>query len=364
MAGKNESERRVQAHLARHHGVISLDQAVDLGLSARQVRRRVASGVWVPLQRRVYTPAGAEPSWATRLAAALCAAGPEAVASHASAAALWDLGPAPPRPQVTVPYPLDPRLRDAEVHRRRGPARRTARRRRLPVTDPVQTIVDLAAAAAVAARAGTEARAGAGGDTPPAAASLDALDHLVDLVLARRLVGATELIRGVERARRRGRAGPSALRPLLARRGLTDAPHPSVLESRTRRLLLEWGYPPLAAEVPVVGGRYRIDFLLAPAVALEVDGFAYHASPRARSADLARRNRIRAEGIHLIESDWITVCHQPGRLRDELDAAFDLLRLPRPQRSPVTPPQGGATGTTGAHRTMVPDPPQAGRSPS
>ncbi|MST34007.1 hypothetical protein GHK86_14920, partial [Acidimicrobiaceae bacterium USS-CC1] len=81
MAGKSELEQRVQAHLGRHHGVISLGQALDLGLSARQVRRRVAAGVWVPLQRGVYTTAGIEPSWATQLAAALCAAGPEAVAS-------------------------------------------------------------------------------------------------------------------------------------------------------------------------------------------------------------------------------------------------------------------------------------------
>jgi very-short-patch-repair endonuclease len=95
------------------------------------------------------------------------------------------------------------------------------------------------------------------------------------------------------------------------------------------RLLKSWGIAPLRVEVRVVDGRYRIDILLAPGLALEVDGFAYHSTPRARSYDLHRRNEIRVAGTHLIETDWITVTHEPERLRAEIEAAFaHLTRAP------------------------------------
>ena len=46
------------AHVARHqHGVFSRRQALESGLNGRQVRRRVASGVWAQPVNNVYADA-------------------------------------------------------------------------------------------------------------------------------------------------------------------------------------------------------------------------------------------------------------------------------------------------------------------
>lgn len=296
-------ERALNAHLVQHHGVVTAREARRLGMTPAEIRARVARGRWQRLHAGVYVPVGTPLSPATQLTAAVAGAGPSAVASHASAAWLWDLvAKAPARPCVTVPYPADADLHGVDIHRRRGPGRRPRQRQGIAVTDVVQTLVDLAASGL----------------------AVGTLDDLTDKAIARRQVQARDLARAVALLAGRGRPGPAAIRAVCERRGLAEPPHPSVLESQVLRLLKAWGYAPIGMERQVCGGRYCIDFLLAPGLVLEVDGFAYHSSPRARAADLHRRNRIRAEGFYIIESDWLTVTCEPQRLRAEIESALAL----------------------------------------
>lgn len=295
------TETAVQAHLAAHHGLITRAEAGRLGLSRDQIDWRVRSGRWRVVHRGVYAITGPVPGHHARLLAAVLGAGAGAAASHRSASWLWGWQHTPPvRPQVTVPHGSHRCIYEADLHRRRASGRRSVLVAGIPTTDPLQTLVDLAAA-------GLPAKT---------------LDDLVDVAIARRQVKAVQLAAAVTRVSGAGRAGPAELRQVLQRRGLVEAPHPSVLESRVMRLLHAWGITPLGVEVAWGGGRYRLDILLAPGVALEVDGFAFHSSPRARSRDLERRNRIRASGIYLVEADWVAVTYEAERVHREIRAAL------------------------------------------
>jgi hypothetical protein len=201
------------AYLASHHGVVSLAQALELGLSEEQVRWQVRTGVWTPIHAGIYrrTRESAGPS--ARLLAACLAAGPDAVASHVSAAWLWGLRPAPGgRPTVTVPSSRSCRPAGVTIRRRADlDATRTLVRNGIPVTDPVRTLADL-------------------GDVVGRAD----LDGAVDRALAAKLVGVAGLEQEIERLARYGRRGVGALRRSLEERGFAG-PSPSVLESRTVR---------------------------------------------------------------------------------------------------------------------------------
>lgn len=237
--------------------------------------------------------------------AALLDAGDCSFASHQSAAWLWGLGEAPERHALTVPRSVSSHVEGAEVHRLTHMPVQLSYVRNLPCTNPLRTLVDLGAVTA-------------GG----------ALDEAVDRALARRLVTLEGLQAELGRVSKKGRNGTGRLRASLQRRGLTGAPNPSVLESKTIRLLRRSGIVPLAVEV-VAGpdGRYRLDILLATGVAMEVDGFAYHATPEAKAYDERRRNEIRLSGVFLLVYTWTDIVGDGRRVLIEVHRAMSQ-RLP------------------------------------
>jgi hypothetical protein len=203
---------------------------------------------------------------------------------------------------VTVAPTSSPRLTGVVQHRRRDIDRsRVLVRRGIAVTDPIRTLADL-------------------GEVVGA----DGLDEAMDRALARKLVSVEGLEQEVARLARPGRRGVPRLRDALQRRGLVAAPLPAVLESRLLRRLRTWGIEPAGAEVVVCDGRYRIDVLLRPGVALEVDGYAFHWSPESKAADSRRRNELRLAGMIVVEADWVTVVRAPRELRSMVTAALAL----------------------------------------
>ncbi|MHB1533756.1 MAG: hypothetical protein ACYC1D_03930 [Acidimicrobiales bacterium] len=111
------------------------------------------------------------------------------------------------------------------------------------------------------------------------------------------------------------------LRHALARRGLIGAPHPSELESRTLRLLERFGVVPIGAEVKVAEGRYRVDVLIVPGLAVEVSGYVYHWSPEQLRSDAERHNRLVLEGIRLLVYTWRDITFDGERVGREILAA-------------------------------------------
>lgn len=297
-------EKLLNAFLSSHHGVISRREARALGLTEEQVKWNVRTGRWVRIHRGIYRRAGEAPGPEARLLAACLAGGSEAVASHASAAWLWQLvQTVPDRPTVTVARGRSGRVTGVDQHRRSDiDASRVLVRSSIPVTDPIRTLADL-------------------GDVVEA----PVLDDAIDRALAGRLITVEGLEREVDRLHQHGRRGVRHLRRALERRGFGGAPHPSVLESRTLRVLKAGGVVPIGTEVVVGDGRYRLDILLKPGMALEVDGYTFHWSPEAKAADSRRRNDLRLSGIIVLEADWITVIRDPGGLRATVLAALELV---------------------------------------
>jgi very-short-patch-repair endonuclease len=129
---------------ARQYSLAQRQQALDLGMTPRQLHDRLESGWLVPVHRAVYRLAGSAPSQEQAYLAACLAAGPGAVASHRSAAALWGLRGIEDAPaEITVPGDRHCRLTDVVVHRTdRLDENDVSRRRRIPVTTPARTLLD------------------------------------------------------------------------------------------------------------------------------------------------------------------------------------------------------------------------------
>lgn len=294
----------MRAWLATHHGVISRQEALRLGMTARQVASRVRTGAWTAQGRGVYRLAGSPGEPLGDLRAAVVACGRHAVASHRSAAWMWGMVDEATPPTVTVPHARVLAVEGVRVVRTRI-ATRVVVRHGIACTDALRTILDCAAALGP-----------------------QEIDEIVDRALARRLTRVGELAMAVERSTElRRHPGRRPLAERLARRGVTGGPAPSVLESRMARLLAGADLPAPKAEV--VWGpqrRYRLDFAY-PSLRLvvEVDGFAFHFTPEQQRSDNRRSNTLAGAGWTVLRYNWWDVTHDPERVAGEIQAAYQKL---------------------------------------
>lgn len=288
--------------MRNQYGLITRGQAAGRGMTRHQIDHVVAAGEWEQVQRSVYRSTSAPVTSEQKLLAACLAAGPEAAASHLSAAWLMDFVPhPPPQPVITIPCRLHAAPWNTKVHRSRDVhLGRVTRRRLIPCVDPLRTLCDLA------------------GTLPPAE-----LHEICDRAVSRRIVTIQQLEMEVRRERGKGRRGPAALRRMLTERGFVGGPPPSVLEAQTMRLFRAWRIPVLKREI-VYGqeGQYRIDFLIAPGLCVEVDGFAHHWSPEAKARDEHRRNQLRLQGLFVLVYSWRDVRSDDRRIAAEIRAAL------------------------------------------
>src|ERR1043165_1478189 len=75
----------------RHHSVYAARHLDELGVNANVRKHRLATGRWVVVHDGVYRIAGLPLSWRGSLLAACWAGDPDTLASHRSAAELWQL---------------------------------------------------------------------------------------------------------------------------------------------------------------------------------------------------------------------------------------------------------------------------------
>jgi very-short-patch-repair endonuclease len=300
---KPVDQRELRFRFRNQYSLTTRRELRLLGVTAAEERRRRAAGEWEVAGPGVLRLAGSPLTPEQALLAACLACGPTGVASHQSAAWMWGLlDRCPERPAVTVARTGPSRVRHVEVHRPVDYPAHVVMVRRIPCTNPLRTLVDLAAVT-----------------------RSDALDAAVDRALAQRLLTVGAIDAELRRLARRGRTGVAVLRDRLSRRGFIGAPHPSVLESRTLRLLRQHGIEPLACEVRMgPDGRYRVDALLAPNVVMEVDGFTYHSDPEQVAEDKRRRTRLRLEGIMVLDYTWRDIVYDARRVARECLAARAL----------------------------------------
>jgi hypothetical protein len=297
---KGVDSRLVSRRFRSQYGVMSRRELRALGVTAKAEARRVSAGEWERPTPRVVRLAGSTPGPEQALMTALLEAGPGAVASHQSAVWLWDLSAPPERHSVTVGVGTGWRPGPFDIHRLQGRPPMVSFQRGIPTTNPLRALVDLAGVA-----------------------TATALDDAVDRAISRRLVTVEGLREELARVGGRGRKGAGVLNAALRRRGLLEGPQPSVLEARWHRLLRAGGIVPMGAEV-VAGpdGAYRIDTLLVPGVAAEVDGHTYHYTPEQKAYDERRRAELRLEGLFLLVYGWRDITHDGRRVLAECHQAI------------------------------------------
>jgi len=288
-------EHAVAALAARQHGVVAHRQLLELGLGTRAIQYRVGTGRLHPLHLGVYALGHRAISADGRWMAAVLACGPDAVLSHRSAAALWQLRPTS-RAATDVTGPGRNR------HGRPGITLHRVRRlhpddralcRAIPVTTVARTLLDLAE-----------------------------LLHPHELETAFEEAERLRLldIRAVECLcrRTRGRRGLRPLRALVAEQRWPLPATRSELERRFLDVCRRAGLPP--PEVNTVIAGLEVDAAWADrCLVVELDGHAYH---RTRAA--FERDRIRDATLQLAGYRVLRVTH--ARLEREPNAIAEAVR--------------------------------------
>lgn len=140
-------DERTIADLAKgQHGVVARWQLLKAGFSRTAIERRVRSGRLCPIHRGIYAVGHPHLKWQGRWIAGVLACGPDALLSHRSAGALWDLLPASgaridvtairagtrSRPGIAVHRARNLHVDDLDVHDG------------IPVTSVARTLLDVA----------------------------------------------------------------------------------------------------------------------------------------------------------------------------------------------------------------------------
>jgi very-short-patch-repair endonuclease len=289
----------------RQYGLITRDQARALGTTRAVIERELRSGRWIRMAPGVFRINGTPLTWPGRMLAGCLAAGPGAVVSHRSAAALWELesfGP-PGRVDVTVPEARQPRLTGVRLHRSRAFELIGATRRQLvPVTGIARTLLDVCAA------------------VDDDFTALRALDD----ARRRGLVGWPELWETLVLHARRGRPGVARFRRLLDLRAGKQVPE-GVFEALVQPLLVDAGLPEFEPRhwVTVAGRRYRLD-LARPVerVAVECDGRMGHGHERAFEDDRVHDNDLKLAGWLVLHYTWRRLVDNPEAIVAEVREAL------------------------------------------
>jgi very-short-patch-repair endonuclease len=263
VATSSDRSKEIWALVERQHGVVAHRQLLALGLTSSAIRHRVATGRLHPKARGVYAVGRPGLSPEGELMVAVLACGEDAYVGGVSAAALYTIGPATTAGSaVEIVMAGERRCRVAGVRARgcRLAPEDRGEFRRVPVTSPARTLVDLAPRL-----------------------SEEALERAVNLADSLDLVDPEALRAACERLS--PRPGAARLRRLLDRRTfrLSD----SVLEQRFLRIAARAGLPIPETQRRVDG--FRTDFVW-PALGLvvETDSLRYHRTPAQQYRDRRR----------------------------------------------------------------------------
>jgi hypothetical protein len=274
-------------------GLLTVEQAGVAGLSADQIRQRVARGSLTRVAGGVLSVAGHDLTWDRRLLAACLAAGPDSVVSHRAAAHLLGFDGFARGPiEVTVPRGVRPPLpRGVRLHS-------ALRLDRIDVvsldpfrvTSGARTILDLARTATeqeLVAAIGSAIRDG----------------WTSEAVLRRRLSAR----------RGRGHHGVRLLDVVL------DGPiGDSELERRFLRLVTTAGLPRPVTQRVFRGDRtIRVDASWEPyGVVAEVMGHRWHCTALDLARDAHRRNELESLGLRVLEFTAHAIDREPAVVVD------------------------------------------------
>ena len=287
-AEASDVDRAIARRATRQDGVLTRAQLQAMGLSAGAVDHRVEVGRLIVIHRGVYAVGHAAVSQRGRLRAALLAAGPTAVLSHGTAAALWRILPSmPPSVHVTLTEGAQRRSRKGLIiHRTTNPPE-TRTHQSLPLTAPLRTLQDLK----------SQERERAAGEA-----------LVLELVTEQQLI----------------RAGL-----------MTDdvAPTRSTLERDLLSLVRRSALPQPLVNTRL--GNHRPDFLWPDhKVILETDGHHVHGRRSSFESDRSRDAELAAQGYVVVRVTWRQLKREPLLVTARLAQVLAIRRSP-PPRAPA-----------------------------
>lgn len=294
----------VHAIAGSQMGLISRQQAHRAGMSDRQIRSRVAHGLWQPLHPSVFLLGLTPISDEQRLLAATLST--SAVVSHASAGWLAGLLDRPPSEvHVLGDRTASHRREGIVVHRVADllPSDRT-RLRGIPSTSPTRTLLDLAGMMDETTLRATVHRAVRLRLTHP--------DRLIERFLA---------------MRSRGKDGALAMRNVLCELDRDVSLLDSDLEVLLVEIVRAAGLPPptLQHTICVHGRVFRAD-LAYPGhrLVIEGDGFGVHGGREAFESDRERQNLLVLDGWRILRFTWRQIVREPAWVATQIRAALEV----------------------------------------
>ena len=306
-----EEDTLIHKVAAAQHGVIAWDQAADL-LPPRTAQRHLRSPTWERRAPEVFVLAGAPETWHQRVMIACLTVGPDAVASHRTAAALHQL------------KGFDPKTIDVTIHRweRRHRTRFRVHESK-DLCEQDVTLVD-------GIRCTTVERT---------LIDLGAVVHPVKVARAlderrRRDRGLLDRVRKRnDELRKKGRRGCGVMRKLLSRRPGGNIPSKSALEDLFVALLNEHGLFPVRNFEVRDGGRVAYIDLYFPwaRYGLEIDSEEHHLDQERFVADRRRNNWLRRR-YHIDQYTYADLKERPREVVAEVLAYLGDRKCP-----PVTP---------------------------
>lgn len=288
---------------ARQHGVLSRAQALQTGLSPRQIFWRLRTRRWEEVYGSVYRVEGTSCTWRQRLKAVSLWAAHDFAISGEAAAALHKL-PGSTSTENTVELSVTRHLRVPRrivVHQVAAlPPKDLASVEGFRVTSVTRTLLDLSA---------TNDRT--------------QLRRRLDHALRHRSTTLDRLEAALDRSERQ--RGVVLLRDLVAELSGGEAPTESELELRVVELLEAAGFPPPERQrvVCVRDKVRRMDFLMrGTRVVIEADGYAYHSGFDTFEDERRRRRQLVRGGFVVLPWTWTAVRDEPDELIDELRAVL------------------------------------------
>jgi very-short-patch-repair endonuclease len=292
----SDERRKERVRMARQawefarnqHGVVSRDQLI-----------RIRTGRLYPLHRAIYAVGRPHVTEHGRWMAGVLACGDGAIISHSSAAALWRIGPEERGVvELSLPSPFQRRRPGLQIHRRPPlKSRDLTREYGIPVTTPVQTLIDMSL-------------------------RLDRLgvERMINEADKYNLTHPPQLREALDT--RSGEPGVAKLRFILDRR--TFRLTKEELERRFLPLVRRAGLP-----APLTGqfvNEFEADFYW-PDLGLvaETDGLRYHRTPAEQARDRLRDQTHTAAGLTPLRFTHEQVRYEPEHVLAVLKATARML---------------------------------------
>ena len=300
-------EKQLLDYMTANGGVITRSEALALGMTSSSLARRLESGHIIRVGRGTYALPGMLTGERSILRAATAALG--AVASHESAARLHGLdGLDPRRLAVTVPVRRTHFFPDVTVHQSTDlTPEQVTEVLAIPVTDPIRTILDLAAV------------------LPETL-----LAPILDQSIRKKLTIYEAISDHLEAIARKGKPGVRKLRKLLEVRLGANFVSDSTLEPRLLRVLGEAGLPLPKTQfrpewLKEMSGRVDLCHI-DERIVIEGDSQRWHGTPEAFQADRVRDNLAQLAGWLILRFTWEDITKRPGYVVDTVATAISVRR--------------------------------------